>query len=500
MTGACRQTSASSNKQGKMEEKKEKKAKHPLRFSRYHYICIGLAVCTILGVEYLIPVAWADEVMMRALVSKLAVVVPVINRLTDMEVGSRNYWQMLFAIFWLTAPIYFVLGVIDSFRVNKPGIIRLAKGRVGTVLLLLLALGIVATFLFYLGSYRGSGPRSTWIEMMSGSPIHRALCWVFPAYMVFLSGLTAGAAAIQFSTPLVEHQEAKLESHEGDSSKSKQLTGWQIIVLGEYWNFIIGAGVFVLLLITTGNQRNRPLVKIDLIHPGVSQQKAERALSFLECRSSETKYLEYEPQIVWAEKTLALTSIPGIPEDKLPEKKHWARAKRLAAHRLNGVLSVRKQLFTQTVDTICEGDAPESQHDDSYRYVHLPTYVQLHLKNGVVKATILRIDVDDAKEYKEVIKRLALKYKLLDGSFSESRQDLKLKQIDRKAKDGVRVGQGYYVGFGQVEHGKSTMHVVMQDAEYKGVIGSIPGAKMMNPVGIEAFRMLRKGLYLNSER
>lgn len=85
----------------------------------YAWTMAFLVTCHVIYMTYFFHREWADTPAALAFINAVASVVPVISNLQQHAPPYTNYWGMFYAIFWVSAPIYWVFGLIGTFFLSS---------------------------------------------------------------------------------------------------------------------------------------------------------------------------------------------------------------------------------------------------------------------------------------------------------------------------------------------------------------------------------------------
>lgn len=128
--------------------------------AEWHYFsAASIVVCgCVLFMHFGFRYGWANSSFAIAAVDVMRRFIPAIRRLHDGSSEYTNYWGVFFSVFWITAPIYWVLGFggggwLSACRYRKL-IIETTIARIVCVLLMCsLGLGFAFTFPILSGMY-----------------------------------------------------------------------------------------------------------------------------------------------------------------------------------------------------------------------------------------------------------------------------------------------------------------------------------------------------------
>lgn len=108
--------------------------------SHYLWALVVLVFMHVLFMSYLFPLPWAETPLALAFVDQVATLVPSLRRMQQHVPAPIHYWGMFYAIFWVLAPIYWVLGFAGSFFLSPSRyqnfVVRMRLSQILSVLLI----------------------------------------------------------------------------------------------------------------------------------------------------------------------------------------------------------------------------------------------------------------------------------------------------------------------------------------------------------------------------
>lgn len=89
-------------------------------YKEAHYFCATsfLIFAYVSLMHFFFRASWADSGSALWLVSIMRHIVPAIRRLGAYDVAYASYWGFFFSLFWITAPIYWLLGFLGAPRLS----------------------------------------------------------------------------------------------------------------------------------------------------------------------------------------------------------------------------------------------------------------------------------------------------------------------------------------------------------------------------------------------
>lgn len=125
-----------------------------------HYLMVTtiLACGYVFFMHFLFRESWADSDAALRFVSGMEQLVPAIQRLHDDSTAYSSYWGLFFAFFWVTAPIYWLLGFLGASRLSdfryKKLVVETTNIRIICILFIIsLAMAFVFAFPILSGMY-----------------------------------------------------------------------------------------------------------------------------------------------------------------------------------------------------------------------------------------------------------------------------------------------------------------------------------------------------------
>ena len=86
--------------------------------SHYFYVATIIVCGYVYFMNYLFNASWAGSEAALGLIGMMEIVVPSIRQLHDNAAEYTNYWGIFFSIFWLTSPIYWLLGFLGASKLS----------------------------------------------------------------------------------------------------------------------------------------------------------------------------------------------------------------------------------------------------------------------------------------------------------------------------------------------------------------------------------------------